>query len=58
MCQYDDFELNLLFFTTRKIPRYLSEYFLKQPIPVAARSKALAYGSSLAGIAGSNPAGT
>ena len=56
VCQYDDFERNLLYFTTKIIPHYLSEYFLKLPIPAAARSKAWTYGSSFAGIAGSNPA--
>ena len=30
---------------------------LKEPIPVAERSKAKDYGCSLAGIAGSNPTG-
>jgi len=32
--------------------------FLTAPVPVAARSKACVYGRSLAGIAGSNPAGS
>jgi hypothetical protein len=32
------------------------KFEIRWPIPVAARSKALAWGRSIAGIAGSNPA--
>ena len=51
--------------SVRKSKRYwqdkkcdtLSRYLSCLPIPVAERSKAHVYGRSLAGIAGSNPAG-
>jgi hypothetical protein len=39
------------------LPHLLKVIVDYQPIPVAARSKAWDYGRSLAGIAGSNPAG-
>ena len=37
---------------------YLQMVWLFGPIPVVVRSKAWVYGRSLAGIAGSNPAGS
>ena len=38
-------------------PLVLMKYNKQTPVPVAERSKARLYGRSLAGIAGSNPAG-
>ena len=48
--------VNFLFFFNPTKRKYV-EVYLRQPIPLATRSKAWVYVRSLARIAGSNPAG-
>jgi len=47
----------LILFLAELVGGIYDKYFNEKPIPVVARSKEGVYGRSLAGIAGSNPAG-